>query len=488
MTRPIRYQPQEIYAEQEDVTTHLGIDPLTGLPVLICSFPAKPSVDVGVLESENIPSILASSHDGNVGLVVTAYSRDYELVAPGETTLTADFVVEAAKGLRDAARAGVVHGDLRPARFLHAEGHVLIEGFGVPWRPSEATFAAPEKQVDGSYAGDVYSFSRSLLHLGQRQLPTGVVVALERGASASPETRPDAQELYESLKAALGVTRTPPPVDPESTFDDLMLPTDEDELELLDAEALGDDVEAPADTSDGGQEFEFGEMADDQAPAYTPPFRPDPEPLTVNTDPGVGARAGAATPTQSGTDARAPWKTPVRSETSTRDSGAGFVKDLPPGATYHSGELTSDAPPGAFVLESEVNRRRPSIDWRRVVPLAALVVIVGLVAALLLLRPRTNFGSPGGAQVVRYVVTATVEPANLPPVTLIVVDSPSSSSWRPGTIFGNAPGQVVLDQEGRWSFVGQLQDRRSDVVTIDVPSQRSFTLVIPIPPEASEEP
>ena len=482
MAQPIRYQPQELYGEQGEVTTHLGVDPLTGLPVLIYTFPSAPTIDAGVLESENIPGILASSYDGTVGQVVTAYSPDYGLVAPGEITLTPDFVIEAARGLRDAARGGVVHGDLHPGRFLHAEGHVLIEGYGVPWTPKDTTFEAPEGMERQSYASDVYSFAKALLTLGGGQFPASVQAALERGLALEPNARPNAQELYEAVKAALEVTRTPAEPQRVATgFQELVLPIEQEQVDLHDGGGLdhsGSSPQQPADDFD--IDLSFDDAVHD---AFLPPGNVDPEPLTINTDPGENVleapRASAPPPRQG--------VRPPRSEQVTADSSPGFIKDLPPGATYRSGELTSSDPPAVFTFDFDEDGPQRSINWGRVGLLSFIMVAVAAaVAALFVLRPRTNFGPSDNPTAINYLVDVAVLPANLPRVTLIVVDSPPDSRWRPGTIFGTAPNQVVLDREGRWSFVGEFQQRRSEVVTLEVPAQRSFTLVIPLPPPTAE--
>jgi hypothetical protein len=428
---------------------------------------------VGVLESENIPGILASDREGGQGMVVTAYSSDYGLVAPGEITLTPDFVVEAARGLRDAARSGVIHGDLNPGRFLHAEGHVLIEGYGVPWTPEAGDFVAPERPEQGSYAGDVFSFGKTMLHLGRTQFPTGLVLALERSLASDPEARPDANELYESVKAALSVTRTPPePQRVEAGFSELTLPVDDEQVNAV----FGTGSSEPSGASDF--DLAFDDAFEELPPAA---WSADPEPLTIHTDPG----RLRSTP--------APLEPPPLGayggpgEPSTVDSGPGFVKDLPPGATYRTGEVADVAPPAAFTFDFEEDAPTSRTDWRRIGLIATLTLVVAAaVTAAFMLRARTNF-TVGGGTTVHYLVEVTVEPTTLPPATLIVVDSPAQSRWRPGTIFGTVPGQVVLDRDGRWSFLAEYQGRRSEVVTLEVPNQSNITLTIP-PPPPDEEP
>ena len=99
-----------------------------------------------------------------------------------------------------------------------------------------------------------------------------------------------------------------------------------------------------------------------------------------------------------------------------------------------SGDATDNAPPAAFTFDFEEEAPARSVDWRRIGLIATLTLVVAAaVTALFLLRPRTNFAIDGPGSVL-YVVEASVEPSSLPPVTLIVVDSPAQSRWRQSAV------------------------------------------------------
>lgn len=446
MTPPGRYQTQRLHAEQGSVTTALGVDPLTGLPVLIYSFPGRPTATVGALESENIPGVLAATYDGSNGQLVTAYSPEYGLVAPGEVTVTSEFVLEGARALRDAARAGVIHGDLRPGRLLHADGHVLIEGYGVPWEARDRTFTPPEYTGESSYPGDVYAFAKSVLHLGREVLPPEVLAVLHGALLPNPVERPSAESLYRDLKRALDLRDTPAP--DGTAFGELTLPL----------------RSAPPLARPGAR---AGARERPPARERRPERAAGDDPITLDTDP----------------DAPLPFGHPFRSPGGTDDRFAGsFVKDLPPGGTYRTGSDHDEVRPGDFVLEPEGNPATARPKWHRFA-LLGLVLLAAATLALLLNRQRAALsatdGAPAGPQASFYIVNVTVRPSGLPPVTLYVLESPSASRWQPGVALDTVPGPVVLDQPGRWLLQGQFQDRRSAPVAVEVPADRDLTVVIP---------
>lgn len=80
-----------------------------------------------------------------------------------------------------------------------------------------------------------------------------------------------------------------------------------------------------------------------------------------------------------------------------------------------------------------------------------------------------------------YVIDVEVEPAESVsgPVTLLVLESPDSSKWRPSSTLGTVPGRVVLDREGTWTLKGELNGRLTDTVTISIPEDRQVTLRFP---------
>lgn len=111
---------------------------------------------------------------------------------------------QTAAALDDAAKAGVVHGDLSPERiFFDREGgksgRFVLEGYGVPWpvRPSE--FSAPERISGPSFAGDIFSWARTVKHLSG-PLPGDLRDLLDRCLNADPGARPHAHELRAALE------------------------------------------------------------------------------------------------------------------------------------------------------------------------------------------------------------------------------------------------------------------------------------------------
>ena len=393
MTSGSRFQRRTAYAVQGEVDTWTGVDAITGLPVLVYGFPGRPRREVERLESEHVPGVLAMAFDGARGEVVTAFSADYRPLRPDHVD---DAIIAAgAAALRDAARAGVVHGDLRPGRFLVAGGHLLVEGYGVPWSPGDARLPAPEGS--GTLPGDVYAFAASFLDLGHDRIGAETVALLVEATSDEPAARPSAERLAAALASVVAAAQ----------------------------------------------------------PRRTPVV--DPEPMVLDTDPGGP---------------------PIR--TSKAPGGGVFSKEPPPGTRYRPGEDADAPPPGRFKFPSLHDGRilgTGSRRWYRFAALGATLLATAVLALLALSRQEDRFGDPTDVQPMMYVVEVSVEPPNLPPVTLFVVAAPDTSRWRPGTALATVPGRVVLDQAGVWRLQGRFQDRRSQVVTLQVPAERTATLV-----------
>lgn len=456
MTRPTRYRTQTLVATLGGVSTHRGMDPLTGLPVLIYAFEGRPAASVGELESENIPGILESVHEGGEGRVVAAYSPDYRPLGPGpHPTAT---LLEAARGLRDAAEAGVTHGDLRPERFLVAEGHVLLEGYGVPWRATDDRFRAPELEpaAGGSYAGDVYAWAASLRALGGAGEPPAAAL-LARCLAADPDQRPTARELYDGLEALV-----------------------------------------PAPAREGAAAADIGRLAfdlpePDEAPAPADPSELEFD-LNVADEP---PRAPAAAPAH---PARREWPSqrtqrlehgaPISfddEEGGLHDphEDAAFVKDLPPGATYRAG-TTEGAPRPAAIRpdgeEPELGAAQDRRAARRSWWLLGLVLAAGVLAYLAFRGQNAAPITAGANERTVYVVQIDVEPRTMPPVKLRIVSSPPGATLSPGTEYGTVPPSgrpITLNTAGEWAFQGVFLDRASEVVTLRVPDDLRATLVFP---------
>lgn len=117
---------------------------------------------------------------------------------------------------------------------------------------------------------------------------------------------------------------------------------------------------------------------------------------------------------------------------------------------------------------------------RRLLMLGVLMGSVVILALLAVFGPRSNrtpLTAVGEASV--YVVEVFVAPDDLPPVTIHLISSPPGSELSRGERLGTAPRHLALDRAGTWSFQGSLGERRSEVVAIEVPEERSLTLEIP---------
>jgi hypothetical protein len=495
MTRSSRYQIKDVYLEQGDVTTYHGRDPLTGLPVLIYRFPGVPQSSTEHFESGNIPGVLETSFDGKAGQVVVAFSDDYKPFVAHQEIDPLEVVLAAAGTLRDASRAGVLHGDINPRRFLRAKQHLLIEGYGIPWKPIDETFLAPEHRGIASYAADVYSLAKSLLTLLNQHLPEAIQELLTSCLAKDPTQRPTSEELHDALSVLhVGEHNAPQQLQPgplsAAGLLDLVLddhptaPTD-----IPTSKSLVDTSLSQTTKSDFNVEIDLDSKRVTPQPTlssstsvniHRPSVKTDDranseaEALTLNTDPGVAQQKD-----------RRPVDTSQRAEPQTRkmrkpkEDEEGFVKNLPPGATYRAGEV-DESVQAAVVLpkKSKVNEGQPRRTRRVLVLASLLLVVTGLASLSLLLVPRLDT-PPQTEQSVAYVIDVQVEPANLPPINVYVVESPSDSEFRSGTVLGSAPRKIVFDVPGTWLIQGEFQNRRSEIVTLNVPEEREAIIVIP---------
>lgn len=433
MTSASRYQRREIRAERHGIVSWIGVDAVTGLPVLVYDVPGRPCRQAESLESEHIPAVLASSFDGRRGELVVAFSQGYRALRPEQ--VDDEIVTAAARALRDASAAGIAHGDLRPARFLAADGHVLVEGYGVPWQPSDTRFAAPETgaghpqapSLSASLQADVYAFATTFIELGRGRLGAGTVAALTSAATPDPAERPDPAVLCTRLEEAARSGGAESSADPDRVQASVLRPR-----VTLSGTPQG--------------------------------HEPDPEPLVI--DSGSGEKL---------------IRTSGPQPASPKPGSGSFSKQPPPGTRYRSGHQApasrSDRPEASSVDDGR-HGNHPRRTYRFAV-LGATLVLTAVLAFLALSGRQERFRDPIANRTVVYVVDVSVQPESLPPVRLFVVEGPDTSKWQPGTELGNVPGRIVLDREGTWRFQGRFQDRLSQVVTLELPSQRQFTLSFP---------
>ncbi len=539
-----RYQLRAVLAERGGVTTHEGVDPLTGLPVLAYRFSGTPAPGLRDLESENIPGLLhvdTSDAADDKTEVVVAYFKEYQPLEQPLSVSVSTLLADSARALKDAAQAGVVHGDLYPGRFLASRDHVLLEGFGVPWQARESAYRAPE--AEASFAGDVFAWAKSVLELAKGRLDGATLSLLTSCLHADPAERPAASELYAALRlrrnlpeavgsaGAVGETTietTPAETTPAESAKALEVEDEGfqgtdlknetytpaapafDETELTFApEDIPEEpfTEPPYDFSDGlGDGFDHG--ADHEAssasspaaealpvPPTTPPGTPphsqnwdrhwdeDAEPELILSDPGDRYRVNKAA------SADGASTNPAAAATEPKP----FVKDLPPGATYRPGEANTGLRPGV-IQEYSFDAEPPADPRRRRLIIMLLLLIFGAAALAYLAlfwQQRQDtvpaLGAPTPATV--YIVDATLAPPDLPPTDVYVVSSPAGSRNPPGALITvvSPPGrQIALDRSGTWQLQARFQKRASEIVTFQVPQERAISFTLP--PEAADDP
>lgn len=491
LTTTARYQRQRLYAEQGSVRTHYGLDPLTGLPVLIYQFPGKPTLRVGDLESANIPGVLASSFVDGEGQVVVAYASEYHgLQEPVAADRVKLLLEHSTKALSDAATAGVTHGDIRPERFLLTGDHLLLEGFGVRWDAVSADYRPPEQEGLG-YAADVYAWAKSVQFLCGEHLPARLAPLLETCLQPDPDARPLAREIHDTVIAAESTALSPAD---ESAFDL--------ELDFGDTFTLSShDADKDTDIRDIPKQAEsdvpvMPPRKGFSSPTNTPessvtPSRPDdanqraPEQSDANAaKPAAPAAWKADQPPASAAE-----KVPTIRHLKPRllEDNPGFVKDLPPGATYRSGRDTSDLPPASFEDKDPLRPADRQRGNRRLALLIALIIGVALLGYLAFMRQGAAPLTSAKRDTTQYKVNVSLEPNSLRYVSLLVIDSPPGSVRETGDEVATIPGPtgpLVLDAAGVWQLQASFQDMRSEVVTFTVPEDRSVTFTL-LEPEAS---
>lgn len=515
-----RYQRTEQLRRSGPVTTSRGVDVVTGLGVLIYDFSGPPTTKAGQLTSESIPAVLAAGFDGTRGVLVAAYPQGSAQFDQSGAALDDTLVLQALTALRDAARVNLTHGDITADRLILAHGRLYLEGYGVPWQNTDQ--GVPSKEVlQAALADDLRSAVRVLLGLGTANMSSEVLSAL-KGAVASPSRAGDAAQLYSVVRRLAGGAVTVP----SAGFGNLVIPTvdgrgtkppnpESDDLGLghlnidLDLDKLDlkprdvppldpiDDLDDPGfpdyspaagnpddsdpalsdltpvpestDVVDDALELfdepphfdsappEFGVGRRDDAILTTPPFPDDPDPIVLQSDPG---------PT-------------IATDSKLRDSGAGFVKDLPPGATYKAGNVEEDVRVPPMDLNISAVPKRPKRQWRLPLLVAALVLVAGAAGYLALVSSREPPGAVPGTAGISHFVDVRVDPPNLPPVSLIVEQRPAASAYRAGTIIGSVPRRVRFDAAGTWVVRATFQGRVSESVTLNVPGDTVIVIVFP---------
>ncbi len=441
-----RYQKQSLYAEKNQVKVYEGVDPLTGLLVLIYEFPGEANPKLQQLESQNIPGLLDVHSEAGVSAVVVAFSKKYKALSQPLRISKMNILLDSARALRDAADAGVVHGDIRPQRFLGSQEHALLEGFGIPWNSTDNPYRAPDSQA-ASFSGDVYAWAKSVLDITQRDLPPSALALLERCLAPLAKDRPSARGLYDALNQSADAQ-------PDSTFE-------------------------PADAqinNAGGQSL--------PATPATPPIaaKPSANSLTL-------------------ADLQAQEKIEAEhKKAEAKEAKKTFIKDLPPGATYKAGEtvLTKKSASGARFDDAVIDfdgepdgraRRRSIMLW---ITLVFALLLAGIAFYYQLFSNNSltsSFSPPASESAAGFIVELDIQPRDIPLAQIVVISSPDGSTRPNNSVFGNYPAgtnQIALNQAGLWQFQGRFEDRRSEIISLNLPEQRR--IVIEIPELEEEEP
>lgn len=461
MTDAGRFERGEHYSAAHGVVTHRGVDPVTGLEVLIYDFPGAPTVAPGPAVSEHVLKVLAAdartTAEGERGYLVAAYPSGASLLAPGESAVDDRFVLRALKGLKEAHARGIAHGAIDESRLLYSLGDVYIEGFGVPWRAGPSGQGADERT---RLRADVLALADALLALAGDNLSGEVSAALRSARSSNPPMT--AERLHAIVsRLAGGAVKVP-----ASGFVDMTLPTvpvappSEPQRADRPPEPSHDASPRPA------------PAAQPQPPssprptpsAAAPPARPvaaaraeDPDPITINSDAGL----------------RPP------SQPSPKDSSPGFVKALPPGAKYRHGNVEEGPRPAPIRLDrQELVLGKPRRAWRGPALLLLILLVAGF-GAYLAWRERPAEPTAGPNPFPSYLVDVTVEPASMPPVDLIVLRSPSGSRYTEGARLSTVPKNVAFDAAGTWVVYARFLARETPPVTVQVPDDTAVTVVFP---------
>lgn len=497
MSQRIRYQAQTVLAERPGVTTYSGLDPVTGLPVLIYRFSGPLNPALARLDSAFLPRLLAWREEDEGGLVVVAWSSAY-VPAAGQALDNAR-LLDSAQALADAEAAGVSHGDLRPERFMLAGDSILIEGFGVPWQQA-------------AEVNDVVNWARSVRALGHEgnAAITGLLDSIESG---SPVT---ARQLVDRLRDLL-LRSVPAPLPAQTAADSPQTEEGGSATETpaaADAEPLTLSWDEPASLADQRQAFagsasqlsEVEELELEFGPADgidTPHLS---EAVETEAQPAAGSRL--TDEPDADDDASAQF---VPSETFASERLVGAAADPPPregqpagvpaaalpagggarfvGQTGQRDRPGSPAAPASSRLEPATDLPSTERSNYRAIMFSSLLVLSAVLIVLLLLARRDGTDSvPATAtQAMTYVINVQVEPADLPPVNLYVLESPAASQFSAGDGLGTAPRRIALDAEGTWVFEGRFQGRVSDPVSIAIPEDRASAVTITIPPAATED-
>ncbi len=467
----LRYQRKSIVNKYAGVSTIEGLDPLTGLAVLIYEFTGKVSPHLLKLESENMAGIL-DIEEGEKTQVVTAYFKDYRPLRKPLRIDSKTLLLDSARALRDASKLAIVHGDIKPGRFLATDKHVIIEGFGIPWKLDKSTY-----RIDGEPRGakaDVYAWGRSVLELAN-DLPKEVVELLNSCVAVDPNKRPKANRIYDSLVELLKPKKP--------TLDTL-------ELSATGESGLINDFD--------DAERRFGEKAGylNIDSEDTPKLENSTKRVTLKSKPAQRSKVNSMMPMRDKPRPEAAkrverGKVPGIGRPKTRESAqtkankqTGFIRGVPPGTKYKEGDSYNEPRSKNFldefdIFDENVKNKKPN-NRRGFIALMLVFLIAAAIAGYSAFRNRQTQVIAAEQVSRHYIVDVEVLPDNLPPVEIVVISSPSGSANKANTILQTVSGKqpIVLDKEGVWELQGRFQNSVSEIVKFSLPEDRHVTITM----------
>lgn len=216
--------------------------------------------------------------------------------------------IDVCRALDAAARQGVIHGDIRPARLVFGlDRRVRLVGFGAPLRATDslgveqANYAAPELEtgVQRSSTSDVYSLALTLVEAMTGVVPFGsdsvqgafanrngkllpvsadfgaLAQVIERAARPNPDERFSPREFGQALVKAAEQMPRPTPVD------------------IVGTGLFDEDVAATDPTNPTARPIIAGDGPRSTKPApppveFSPPRSEPGSPILIRTTPGLG--------------------------------------------------------------------------------------------------------------------------------------------------------------------------------------------------------
>jgi hypothetical protein len=160
-------------------------------------------------------------------------------------------------------------------------------------------------------------------------------------------------------------------------------------------------------------------------------------------------------------------------------------------ALRRGGRAATASPHGIGAAEAPARtgaagiRLPAGVTRRHALMALSLVVAAGAWLALASWSPPVPAGAAFVSRVVGHVVDVRVDPAGLPPVSLVVVESPPGSRLPPGTIVGSVPSKVLLDRDGVWRFEARFGGTSSHTVVLLAPDDPLLVVPFPSPPPAT---